>query len=138
MSEVRNQKSEVSSQKSEGRSQNSEGETQNLKSEIQNGNHLPNSRKTYVETNGLRVPFREIALAPSKAFDGTLEENAPVRVYDTSGPWTDPDQTLDVRDGLPAHRLDWIIARGDVKETRGRGDAGTRRRWGDGSQKRER
>jgi phosphomethylpyrimidine synthase len=120
--------SEVRNQKSEGRSQKAETETQNPESKIQNGDHLPNSRKTYVETNGLRVPFREIALAPSKAFDGTLEVNAPVRVYDTSGPWTDPDQKLDVRDGLPAHRLDWIMARGDVEETGRRGDAVTWRR----------
>ena len=65
---------------------------------------LPASTRIYVEShNGhhLRVPFREIALAPSKAIDGTLEENAPVRVYDTSGPWTDADQKHDVRDGLP-------------------------------------
>ncbi|MGD9588969.1 MAG: phosphomethylpyrimidine synthase ThiC [Pyrinomonadaceae bacterium] len=90
---------------------------------------LPASRKIYVETNGnsvnpndhtLRVPFREIALTPSKAMDGTLEDNPPVRVYDTSGPWTDPDQKHNVRDGLPAHRRDWIIARGDVEEYEGR------------------
>jgi phosphomethylpyrimidine synthase len=52
--------------------------------------------------------------------DGTLDENPPVRVYDTSGPWTDPDQRHDVRDGLPAHRRDWIVARGDVEEYEGR------------------
>src|SRR5690349_10144682 len=52
--------------------------------------HQPNSRKIYVESNNLRVPFREIALTPSRAMDGTIEENAPVRVYDTGGPWTDP------------------------------------------------
>jgi phosphomethylpyrimidine synthase len=79
---------------------------------------LPASRKVYVESNGLKVPFREIALSPSKAMDGSIEENAPVRVYDTSGPWTDPEQTLDVRDGLPAHRLEWIISRGDVEESK--------------------
>ncbi|MFN0279616.1 MAG: phosphomethylpyrimidine synthase ThiC [Pyrinomonadaceae bacterium] len=86
---------------------------------------LPSSQKIYVETNGstvnqskhnLHVPFREIALSPSKAMDGTLEENAPVRVYDTSGPWTDPMAKLDVRDGLPAPRRDWVVARGDVEE----------------------
>src|SRR5215218_5987621 len=90
---------------------------------------LPASRKVYVETNGsavnqnihnLRVPFREISLTPSKAMDGTLEENPPVRVYDTSGPWTDTDQTHDVREGLPAHRLEWLTARGDVEEYKGR------------------
>ncbi|NOT46574.1 MAG: phosphomethylpyrimidine synthase ThiC [Acidobacteria bacterium] len=100
--------------------------------------HLPASRKIYIETNGvssphvsedsvlnahnfsIRVPFREIALTPSKAMDGTLEKNPPVRVYDTSGPWTDSDQQHDVRDGLPAHRREWIVARGDVEEYEGR------------------
>ncbi|MEO5857978.1 MAG: phosphomethylpyrimidine synthase ThiC [Pyrinomonadaceae bacterium] len=81
---------------------------------------LPASQRIYVESNGLRVPFREISLSPSKAMDGTLEENAPVRVYDASGPWTEPDHRYDVRDGLPAHRRDWIVARGDVEEYEGR------------------
>ncbi|PYT00155.1 MAG: phosphomethylpyrimidine synthase [Acidobacteria bacterium] len=81
---------------------------------------LPASRKVYVESNNLRVPFREISLSPSKAFDGTIEENAPVRVYDASGPWTDPDHMHDVRDGLPAHRSTWIVARGDIEEYEGR------------------
>ena len=90
---------------------------------------LPASRKIYVETNGntvnqtkhsLRVPFREIALTPSKAMDGTIEENAPVRVYDTSGPWTDPDQKHDITKGLPALRREWITARSDVEEYVGR------------------
>ncbi len=90
---------------------------------------LPASRKIYVETNGstvnqnkhgLRVPFREIALNPSKAMDGTIEPNPPVRVYDTSGPWTDPEQKHNVRDGLPALRREWIVARGDVEEYQGR------------------
>jgi phosphomethylpyrimidine synthase len=87
--------------------------------------HLPASKKIYTEINTgsgqtLRVPFREISLSPSKAMDGTLEENPPVRVYDTSGPWTDPVRNHDVRDGLPAHRRDWIVARGDVEEYEGR------------------
>jgi phosphomethylpyrimidine synthase len=90
---------------------------------------LPASLKVYVKTIGkrtdqnahdLRVPFREIALTPSKAMDGTIEENPPVRVYDTSGPWTDPDQRHNVRDGLPELRRDWIVARGDVEEYVGR------------------
>jgi phosphomethylpyrimidine synthase len=87
--------------------------------------HLPNSRKVYVETNGdgkpkLRVPFREISLTPSRNTDGTLEENAPVRVYDTSGVWTDPNEKCDVREGLPGLRRDWIVERGDVEEYEGR------------------
>src|SRR5687768_3700042 len=89
---------------------------------------LPRSRKVYVETNGktvnqdrrnLRVPFREIALSPSKDLDGSLQENPPVRVYDTSGVWTDPLEKCDVRDGLPAVRRDWIVGRGDVEEYAG-------------------
>jgi len=90
---------------------------------------LPSSRKIYVETNGstinqskqnLRVPFREIALSPSKDFDGNLEENPPVRVYDTSGVWTDETVKCDVREGLPQLRRDWILGRGDVEEYVGR------------------
>ena len=90
---------------------------------------LPSSRKIYVETNGntqnnlkqnLRVPFREIALSPSKNFEGELEENPPVRVYDTSGVWSDPQVKCDVREGLPALRRDWIVGRGDVEEYEGR------------------
>ncbi len=92
---------------------------QDPKSRIQNGG-LPASTKIYIESNGLRVPFREISLSPSKNFDGTIEENPPVRVYDTSGPWTDPEQKHDVRDGLPPHRRDWIVDRGDVEEYEGR------------------
>ncbi len=76
---------------------------------------LPNSTKVYVtNTSGalnsqnaeLRVPFREIALSPSRNMRDELEENPPVRVYDTSGPWTDPEQRHNVRDGLPALRRD--------------------------------
>ena len=90
---------------------------------------LPASRKIYVETNGstvnrnkhnLRVPFREIALNASKDFDGRLEENPPVRVYDTSGVWTDPAAKCDVREGLPQLRREWILGRGDVEEYEGR------------------
>ena len=118
--EVRSQDSEVRSQKSEA-----DDTIQNPKSRIENREHLPASRKIYVETNGdskhkLRIPFREIELTPSKAMDGTIEENAPVRVYDTSGPWTDPAQKHDVRVGLPPHRRDWIIARGEIEEYEGR------------------
>lgn len=90
---------------------------------------LPNSAKVYVETNGnavnhgkhgLRVPFREIALSPSKDFDGNLEENPSVRVYDTSGVWQDETVKCDEREGLPTLRRDWILSRGDVEEYVGR------------------
>jgi phosphomethylpyrimidine synthase len=83
---------------------------------------LPNSRKIYVEGEkaGVRVPFREIAQHPTKNFNGTLEENEAVRVYDTSGPWDDPAIRCDVREGLPALRREWITGRDDVEEYEGR------------------
>ena len=79
---------------------------------------LPNSEKIYVtsEQSGVRVPFREIALHPTRNFKGEMEDNPPVRVYDTSGPWDDPTVMCDVREGLPALRREWIVARDDVEE----------------------
>jgi len=84
---------------------------------------LPNSRKIYV--NGklhpdLRVPFREISLAPTKTMSGEIEVNEPVRVYDTSGPWGDPNVDVDVTRGLPPLRAKWIRDRGDIEEIKGR------------------
>ncbi|MGH8024891.1 MAG: phosphomethylpyrimidine synthase ThiC, partial [Limisphaerales bacterium] len=76
---------------------------------------LPNSKKVYVAGTihpEVRVPMREITLAPTKTFNGRVEVNEPVRVYDTSGPWGDPDFAGSVTQGLPAPRRDWILARG--------------------------
>ena len=83
---------------------------------------LPNSRRVYVEgtQSGVRVPFREIAQSQTRNFNGALEENPPVRVYDTSGPYGDPSVETDVRAGLPALRSEWIRSRGDVEEYEGR------------------
>src|SRR6059058_4996499 len=84
---------------------------------------LPNSRKVYVSGRihpDIRVPFREISLAPTKTMSGEIEINEPVRVYDTSGPWGDPSLTLDPIQGLPPLRRDWILKRGDVEEINGR------------------
>ncbi len=84
---------------------------------------FPNSRRVYVEGQlhpGLRIPLREIALAETKHPSGRIEVNEPVRVYDTSGPWGDADYRGDVEKGLPALRLPWILARGDVAEYDGR------------------
>jgi phosphomethylpyrimidine synthase len=84
---------------------------------------LPNSRKVYVSGQlhrDLRVPFREISLAPTKTMSGEIEVNEPVRVYDTSGPWGDADQHFDVTEGLPSLRAKWIRDRGDVEEIVGR------------------
>ena len=83
---------------------------------------LPNSRRVYVNGTqpGVRVPFREISQNPSRNFDDTLTANPAVRVYDTSGPWGDPDSQCNVREGLPQTRREWILARGDVEEYEGR------------------
>src|SRR2546428_44756 len=84
---------------------------------------LPNSRRVYVGGKihpDIRVPFREILLAPTKSMSGEIEVNEPVRVYDTSGPWGDPDFHGDVTQGLPALRAKWIRDRGDVEEHDGR------------------
>jgi phosphomethylpyrimidine synthase len=82
-----------------------------------------NSKKIYVGGElhrDVRVPFREISLAPTKSMNGEMEANEPVRVYDTSGPWGDPDFHGDVEQGLPPLRAKWIRDRGDVKEYDGR------------------
>src|SRR5258707_6068986 len=83
---------------------------------------LPNSRRIYIagQQPGVRVPFREIDQSPTRNFDNTLEQNPPVRVYDSSGPWGDPATDCDVRDGLPPLRRDWIISRDDVEDYEGR------------------
>src|SRR5207302_4606792 len=84
---------------------------------------LPNSKKIYVTGKihpDIRVPFREISLAPTKTMSGEIEVNEPVRVYDTSGAWGDPSVTLDPVQGLPPLRREWILNRGDVEEVEGR------------------
>ena len=84
---------------------------------------LPNSRKIYVSGTlhkEIGVPFREITLAPTKSMNGEFELNETVRVYDTSGPWGDPDFQGDVTQGLPTLRAKWIRGRGDVQEIDGR------------------
>lgn len=85
-------------------------------------NHaFPGSKKVYVEGSrpDIRVAMREIALSPSTGRYGE-EANAPVRVYDTSGPYTDAGCAPDIRKGLTPHRLTWIEARGDVEAYEGR------------------
>ncbi len=83
---------------------------------------LPNSRRVYVNGTlpGVSVPFREIAQSPSRELDGNLVANPTVRVYDTSGPWGDPEVRCESTKGLPALRLEWIVGRGDVEAYEGR------------------
>ena len=77
---------------------------------------LPNSRKVYIEgsRSDIRVPMREISLSPTHTNAGD-EENAPILVYDTSGPYTDPDVELDLQKGLPDVRTAWIEERDDTE-----------------------
>ena len=77
---------------------------------------LPGSRKVYIEGSrpDIRVPFREISLSPTKT-TGIDEENPPLLVYDTSGPYTDPEANNDLRKGLPALRRAWIEERDDTE-----------------------
>ncbi len=81
------------------------------------------SRRIYVPGtlfSDLRVSLREISQSPTRLPDGRTEENPNISVYDTSGPWGDPDFTGDVRDGLPRLRDPWILGRADVEAYRGR------------------
>jgi phosphomethylpyrimidine synthase len=82
-----------------------------------------NSKKIYISGKihpEIRVPFRDISLAPTKTMSGEIEINEPVRVYDTSGPWGDPEFRGYVEQGLPLLRANWIRDRGDVEEYEGR------------------
>mgnify|MGYP000259408055 CR=1 FL=1 len=80
---------------------------------------FPASRKIYVDgPGGLRVPMREISLSATGSEQG-LVPNPPVTVYDTSGPYTDPDADIDLLKGLPALRQPWIEGRGDTEALRG-------------------
>ncbi|WP_028875584.1 phosphomethylpyrimidine synthase ThiC [Teredinibacter turnerae] len=78
---------------------------------------FPNSSKIYVEgsRSDIRVPMREISLADTPTEFGG-EQNRPVRVYDTSGPYTDPEVQIDLRTGLPDVRSRWINERDDTEE----------------------
>src|SRR5215475_8337824 len=75
------------------------------------------SRKVYVlgNTPELRVPMREVTLSATRTPTGQMEINPPLRLYDTSGPYTDPTFTPDLYRGLPAQRLGWILGREDVE-----------------------
>lgn len=86
------------------------------------GQSYPNSKKIYVEGNihPIKVGMREIAVSDTYVSgdedNAVFEPNEPVRVYDTSGPYTDPNIDVDVYKGLPKLRQDWIAERGDTEE----------------------
>jgi phosphomethylpyrimidine synthase len=81
---------------------------------------LPNSRKVYVTGSrpDIRVPMRKISQSDTPASMG-FEPNPPIYVYDTSGPYTDPEARIDIRSGLPPLRADWIAARADTETLSG-------------------
>src|SRR5205809_1334994 len=96
---------------------------------------LPASRKIYVAGSrpDVRVPMREIAQSDTPAAWSTdgAEKNPSIVVYDTSGPYTDPAATIDIRKGLPAHRARWIAERDDTIELEGPTSAYGRARLSD-------
>ena len=81
---------------------------------------IPGSRKIHVQgsRSDLQVPLREICQAQTPTLFGG-ENNPPITVYDTSGPYTDPDYAVDLASGLPALRAAWIAERGDTEQLAG-------------------
>lgn len=99
------------------KSENALGQTATV--DTQSLQSYPNSKKIYVEgSRGIRVPMREIALADTSTELGG-EKNAPVTVYDTSGPYSDPEVAIDIRKGLQNLRKPWIDGRRDTEELPG-------------------
>ena len=93
---------------------------------------FPASRKCYVTGSrpDLRVPMREVEQTPTLTSDGR-EENPPIYVYDTSGPYSDPAARIDLMAGLPEVRSAWIEERGDTELLDGPSSGFGRRRQQD-------
>ncbi|GAB2802219.1 phosphomethylpyrimidine synthase ThiC [Dyella kyungheensis] len=93
---------------------------------------IPGSRKIHVQGSrpDIQVPLREICQAQTPTLFGG-EENPPITVYDTSGPYTDPDYKVDLATGLPALRAGWIAERGDTEQLTGLSSAFGRQRAAD-------
>jgi len=99
-----------------------------MKSSLENisfTDSFPNSKKVYVGGTihpDIRVPMREITLSPtvSSGNGEAVTSNPPLAVYDTSGPYTDPEIETDPRNGLPPLRRSWILDRGDVELVSGK------------------
>ena len=81
---------------------------------------FPNSSKLYVTGSrpDLRVPMRQVEQSATPASFG-VEQNPPITVYDTSGPYTDPEATIDLMRGLPEVRSSWIEERADTQRLDG-------------------
>ena len=93
---------------------------------------LPQSRKVYIQGSrpDIRVPMREIGQSDTPAGKGA-EKNPAIYVYDTSGPYTDPEAKIDIRAGLPPLREKWIAAREDTEILSGPASAYGRQRLAD-------
>ena len=93
---------------------------------------IPGSRKIHVQGSrpDLNVSMREVEQAQTPTLFGG-ESNPPITVYDTSGPYTDPDYSVDLAAGLPALRAGWIAERGDVEQLSGLSSAFGRQRAAD-------
>jgi phosphomethylpyrimidine synthase len=90
---------------------------------------FPNSRKIHVQGSrpDIRVPMRQVEQADTPASFGS-EKNPPITIYDTSGPYTDPEVTIDLMRGLPVPRRAWIEERGDTEALPGPSSEYGRRR----------
>ncbi|APY79285.1 phosphomethylpyrimidine synthase ThiC [Salmonella enterica subsp. enterica serovar Manchester] len=101
------------------------------------GTAFPNSKRIYVtgSQHDIRVPMREIQLSPTliggSKDNPQFEENEAVPVYDTSGPYGDPEVAINVQQGLAKLRQPWIEARADVETLSDRSSAYTRERLTD-------
>ncbi|ECX7784987.1 phosphomethylpyrimidine synthase ThiC [Salmonella enterica subsp. enterica serovar Saintpaul] len=101
------------------------------------GTAFPNSKRIYVtgSQHDIRVPMREIQLSPTliggSKDNPQFEENEAVPVYDTSGPYGDPEVAINVQQGLAKLRQSWIDARNDSEELDDRSSAYTRERLAD-------
>ena len=98
---------------------------------------FPGSRKIYLDGSraDIRVPFREITLTDTLVHEGQgeprREANPPLRVYDASGPYTDPQAAIDITRGLPGLRSSWIADRADTEALPGISSAYGRQRLAD-------
>lgn len=101
------------------------------------GTAFPNSKRIYVtgSQHDIRVPMREIQLSPTliggSKDNPQFEENEAVPVYDTSGPYGDPEVAINVQQGLAKLRQPWIVARNDSEELDDRSSAYTREHLAD-------
>ncbi|MER2563671.1 MAG: phosphomethylpyrimidine synthase ThiC [Myxococcaceae bacterium] len=94
---------------------------------------FPKSKKIYVSGTRfpeLKVPMREVTQAPTRHANGKITENPPIRLYDTSGPFTDPSLAIDLRRGVPVVR-DWVAKRSDVEQLDGSSSEFARARLAD-------